>query len=138
MDYVSSRVIPAGRPDPGKSMDIKKIRDEYEFRGSVFSSKNADWTVVYSEDRGPAQACFARVVFVRPVDDIHDVCGYSARNMQTMGVAVSDDRRPGFVEQATVSGIDRCPPLGEMSYFQSPWDGMFAFDRLVRWVTTYG
>ena len=103
----------------------------------MFSSKNTDWTVIYSDEKGPAQACFSRVVFVRPVDDIRDVCRYSNRGMQTMGVSVSDERRQAFADSATVCGTDRCPPIGEMSFFQSPWDGMFAFDRLVRWVTTY-
>ncbi|MBN2331243.1 MAG: hypothetical protein JXC85_05510 [Candidatus Aenigmarchaeota archaeon] len=137
MDFVSKKVIQPGKPDPGRSLDILKARNEYEFRGQVFSSKNTDWTVIYSDEQGLAQACFSRVVFVRPVDDISDVCAFSGRGMQTMGVAVSDERRRTFADSATVRGIDRCPPIGEMSFFQSPWDGMFAFDRLVRWVTTY-
>jgi hypothetical protein len=137
MEFVNKKVIPAGKPDPGKAMDILKIRNEYEFKGHVFSSKSTDWTVIYSEETGPAQACFSRVVFVRPVRDIDEICGYSDRNMQTMGMSVGDKRRTEFADNATVHGIDRCPPVGEMSFFQSPWDGMFAFDRLVRWVTTY-
>jgi hypothetical protein len=137
MDFVSKHVIQAGKPDPGKSLDILKARNEYEFRGQVFSSKNTDWTVIYSDEHGPAQACFSRVVFVRPVGDISDVCGFSNRGMQTLGLSVSDERRRKFADDATVHGIDRCPPIGEMSFFQSPWDGMFALDRLVRWVTTY-
>jgi hypothetical protein len=137
MDFVNKKLIPKGETDPGKSMDILKLRSRYEFTGDVFSSKNSDWTVIFSEEEGLAEACFSRVVFVRPLKDIKKVAEYAGRKIQTMGVMLPEKRRRGFLKEATMKGIDRCPELGRMSSFESPWDGMFALDRMVRWVTTY-
>ncbi len=132
-----NRFIPKGKVDPGKSMDIVKIRTRYEFTGKVFSSENTDWTVVYSEEDGLAEPCFSRVVFVRPVSDINRIAELNDRGKQTMGLSMSLPRRMEFADKATLFGIDRCPSLGGMSFFESPWDGMFDLDRMVRWVTCY-
>jgi len=136
LDLVNRRLIPKGKTDPKKAMDILTLRSKYEFVGHVFSSKNTDWTVIYSDEEGLAVPCFSRVVFVRPIKDIHKVKDYNDRHKQTMGIAVADKRRYDFVDKATLFGVDRCPALGKMSFFESPWDGMFALDRMVRWVTT--
>ena len=47
------------------------------------------------------------------------------------------EKRIEVLDKVTLFGGDRLPPIGEMSYFESPWDGMFPLDRLVRWVSTY-
>ena len=57
--------------------------------------------------------------------------------MQTLGCVISPERKKEFVDKVTLLGINRCPQIGEMSYFESPWDGMFALDRFVKWITTY-
>ena len=42
-----------------------------------------------------------------------------------------------MADKITTHGGDRCPLLGNMSLFGSPWDGMFVIDRFVRWVSIY-
>jgi hypothetical protein len=34
--------------------------------------------------------------------------------------------------------VERFPDLGRMTFFDSPWDGLFPMDRLVKWVTLGG
>jgi hypothetical protein len=59
------------------------------------------------------------------------------RKIQSIGIAINDEERFDLVDKITFFGGDRCPPLGKMSFFDSPWDGMFGMDRMVRWITTY-
>lgn len=37
-----------------------------------------------------------------------------------------------------LKGAMRCPDVGYMTHFDSPWDGVVALDRMVRWVTLGG
>ena len=39
-----------------------------------------------------------------------------------------------MIDSITFNGIDRCPRFGNMTLYESPWDGMFPVDRLVRWI----
>ena len=41
-------------------------------------------------------------------------------------------------KEAANKGIVRCPEIGFMTHFDSPWDGMFAIDRLIRWTSLGG
>ena len=138
MGVVFKTILPKHDKDNGKAMDILKKRNEYVFKGKVFSSQGPEWTVIYSDEKGLADACFSRVVFVRPVKTLLEAVSENQTNIQTIGIAIDDiGKRTEFADRATLFRADRCPKVGEMSFFESPWDGMFALDRMVRWVTTY-
>ena len=94
------------------------------------------WTVAYCEsDVGLADPVYLRTVFVRPVDDVFDVVPFCFRGTQTVGLAV-DDRRHRLADALTARGVDRCPNVGSMRLYETPWDGLFPMERLVRWVST--
>lgn len=138
MDDVNRIILPKSKTSEKKAMEIISIRSEYEFKGKVFCSKNTDWTVLYSEDEELAPPCFSRVVFVRPLRDITQVSNSNNRKIQSIGLAVPNfEKRLRIAKKITAKGGDRCPSIGTMSMFESPWDGMFAMDRMVRWVTVY-
>ena len=118
------------------SYRIKKFESEGIIKGQVFSSENTDWTVIYSEEIGLAQPCFSRVAFVKPLKDLN-LKGLNTRHQQTVGLAMKNNSREDFVDNLTMFGADRCPKVGEMTLFGSPWDGMFAIDRMVRWIVTW-
>jgi len=137
LSLVNRTLLPKGRTEPGKVMDMLNVKSRYEMLGEVFASDKSEWMVVYSEEDGLAEACFSRVIFVRPIKDAGDVAKLNDRHKQTLGLAMGKERRFEFADTATVNGIDRCPRLGQMSFFESPWDGMFSMDRMVRWVTCH-
>jgi hypothetical protein len=138
LEKVNRLMLPKQGTDPGKAMDILSLRTEYMITGNVYSSENTDWTVIYSEETGLAEACFSRVIFVRPIENLEDLAPFSDRRKQTLGLAVKDvERRKELVNALTFRGIDRCPPIGTLTLFESPWDGMFGVDKMVRWVTTW-
>jgi len=35
----------------------------------------------------------------------------------------------------TARGVERCPEVGSMRLYETPWDGLFPMERLVRWVS---
>jgi len=136
LDFVNRTLIPKGPIDTDKAMEIVQLRTEYASNGKVFASKGTEWTVLYSTDPGLATGCFSRVIVVKPVNDLATLGGLNDRQKQTMAVALTDEHKRQYLDQITRAGIDRCPDLGYATFYESPWDGMFVFDRLVRWVTT--
>jgi hypothetical protein len=130
------RQSPLRHVDAAAAMNVLGTRAEYDMRGEAWYSRGVDWTVVYAEqDQGLATPCFLRTLFVRPVDDVFAVVGYCSRQTQTAGLAV-DDRRLALADALTARGVERCPNVGNMRLYETPWDGLFPMERLVRWVST--
>ena len=136
MDDVERILLPKQKETDEKSKEIISTRSEYEIKGKVISSKNLNWTVIVSDEEGLAQPTFSRVIHVRPFKD-NNVILNDNRKIQSIGLSVDDNDRFQFIDKITFFGGDRCPSLGKMSFFDSPWDGMFGMDRMVRWITTY-
>ena len=135
LENVNRLMIPKGETDSSKKLEIISLRKEYAIMGKVFSSGNTDWTVIYTDEKDFAEPCFSRVVFVKPLQDLKYLNG---RKQQTVGLTMKNtEMRKKFVDELTLFGVDRCPKLGTMTLFDSPWDGMFGLDRMVRWVVTW-
>ena len=121
--------------DPAGAMKVLAVRTEYAMRGEAHHSRDIQWAVLYSdEDKGLAEPCCLRTLFVRPVGDVFEVAAFCSSQTQTAGLAV-DDRRRALADALTARGVQRCPTVGAMRIYDAPWDGLFAMDRLVRWVS---
>ena len=136
METVNRLIVPKSEVSEKKAMEILSLRTEYDFKGEVFAPKNTDWTVIYSEEEGLANPCFSRVIFIRPIKNAEDIGKLHNRKIQSIGIGIANpERRKKLVDLVTLLGGDRCPSIGNMSKFHSPWDGIFGMDRMVRWIS---
>jgi Acyl-CoA reductase (LuxC) len=90
-----------------------------------------------SEDRVQT----ARVQFLRMVRATTDALAcarHASSDIQTIGLTPPGRRRLVFAEQAALRGAKRFPAIGRMTHCQSPWDGSFVMDRMVRRVSLGG
>jgi len=95
------RQRPPAAPDPASVMTVLALRTEYDMRGEARYDRGVEWSVLYSdEDRGLAEPCGWRTLFVRPVDDVFAVAEFCTRETQTVGLAV-DRRRLALAEELT-------------------------------------
>ena len=117
---------------------IHSVRGIYDFKGEVFGDEDSIWTVLYDEDFKLNNPIYSRVVFTHPVNDINDCVAFVDDNIQTIGLAASGQKALTFANKAANAGAMRFPDCGKMLNFDSPWDGMFIMDRLVRWITVGG
>ena len=136
MDKVN-KLIPKQPISESKSMKIHEIRSENEFSGTVFSSKDTSWTIIISDDDDLAKPYFSRVVFIKSISDAMTLATSNTKKIQTIGIMMNKKKRLGLIDKLTLQGGDRSPSLGDMSTYESPWDGMFVLDRMIRWVSTY-
>lgn len=120
---------------PQEAFQVLGLRAEYDIRGEAWYGDGVRWSVLYSDDdRGLADPCYGRTLFVRPVHDVFDVTAVCSVNTQTAGLALRE-RRLKLADALTARGIERCPEVGMMSLYDAPWDGMYPMDRMVRWVS---
>lgn len=117
----------------GEVGELLARRIEHEMWGEAFYPEGMEWSILYSEERGLAEPAYHHTLFVRPVDEIEEVEAYCSAETQTVGLAVSPGRREALVRRLMQRGVDRTPPLGQMTLYEQPWDGRFVLDRLVRW-----
>jgi hypothetical protein len=53
-----------------------------------------------------------------------------------MGVAVADaGREAALAQQAALRGVDRIVPIGQMHFFNSPWDGQMLIRGMTRTIS---
>ena len=130
--------IPKGADSVEQISAIHSIRGLYDFKGEVWASEDSTWTVLYSEDKNLNPPVYSRVIMVHPVDHIDETLDYVDDNIQTIGLASSGSKSLIFAEKAVEKGVIRCPEIGRMLNFESPWDGIFLMERMVRWSTFGG
>lgn len=116
---------------------IHSIRGVYDFKGAVNGSETMSWTVLLDDLDEIDNPVYGRVLFVHKVKSIFDSLKFIDENTQTIGIAAPIDKALDFATEATRRGVMRLPLIGRMLNFEMPWDGVFLFDRLVKW-NTYG
>lgn len=139
MDLVNKKMVPKTDFQPKKNMDILLVRAKHSMddNGTVISSKNCDWTVIYIEEKGLANPCFSRVIYVKPIENWADISQFNTQKIQTLGCSIKNKDKLNILRTITRKGVDRCPKFGEMTLYESPWDGFFPLDKMVRWVKSY-
>jgi hypothetical protein len=135
LDDVNRLLLPKPDISPEKSVEIVSIRSEFSITGKVFSSDGVEWTVILSEGTDLASPTFSRVVHVKKLDKNKITNIKNSDKIQTIGL--STNKNFDFIDEITFRGGDRCPQIGTMSMFDSPWDGMFGMDRMVRWISVF-
>ena len=137
LEDINKILMPKKEITPEKSLEIIDVRTEYGIKGNVISSKGTEWTVICSNEKEFAKPTFSRVIQVRKFNKEFLLEKNSSRKIQTIAVVMEQEKRYELIDKLTLLAGDRCPNVGNMSLFDSPWDGMFGMDRMIRWITTY-
>ena len=136
--------LPRGTLAPRESAAIRQLRGEAEFAeaarsGTVLhaSAEGTAWTVIYEADEAFAASCLNRVVRVKPVARLEDVperVSHLSPLLQTVGLELGGESRPGLAAALAQAGATRICALGEMAWPPPTWhhDGQPPLGVLVR------
>lgn len=130
--------ISKGQMTPEEFAAIHSARGIYDFKGRVYGDSESVWTVLYSENLELNAPVYSRVLFVHPANSLDDVLPFITDDIQTIGLAATGYTATDFATKAAERGAVRFPNCGKMLNFESPWDGLFIMDRLVKWNTLGG
>lgn len=129
-----SKLYPLKQIEIADAQRIILERAKYDMLGKAFYPTDLQWSVLYSDNTpGLATPCFNRTLFIKPVRDIFEVAKYCTIQTQSVGTALSLKRKEKFAKTVSDKGVSRCPDVGMMLFYDTPWDGMFIMDRFVRW-----
>lgn len=140
MDRMLGR-IPKHPADGGTAGAVHAARIRYELlpERQLWRSPGTAWTVLYDEEpAGLSAPVYSRVIVVRAVDNLLEAAECAHPGIQTIGLAAAGPRRHEFAARAGAKGASRFPDIGRMTHFDSPWDGLYPLERMVRWVTLGG
>jgi hypothetical protein len=123
----------------GTAAAILRLRTDYALaeERDVIASNTVDYTVLVDAD-GPilSEGVQSRTVFVRAVARLLDVVSIVTPQVQTVGLLVEDvELAATLAEGLAQKGVSRLVRFGLMNVYDQPWDGLFACDRFVRWVS---
>ncbi|MBI4573398.1 MAG: acyl-CoA reductase [candidate division NC10 bacterium] len=142
---VFERRMPRGRLTTEEGAAIRQARAEAEFselrgdRDRLFASPaGTAWTVIYEVDPAFVSSCLNRVVRVKglaDLGDLPDLLRPVSRHLQTVGVALSPERRNRLADLLAPLGVCRVCPVGEMPHPPLHWhhDGGFSLLPLLKW-----
>ena len=130
--------IPKGEMTAEEVAAIHSARGIFDFKGIVYGDDNARWTVLYEDEAELNSPIYSRVVFVHAIDSLNDVLEFISNDIQTIGLAANGAKATDFASKAARKGAIRFPLPGRMLNYETPWDGMFVMDRLIRWNTLGG
>lgn len=133
----TERQIPKPPMSPEQVSQIHSVRSVYDFKGWVQGSGAMSWTLLMDDLLELNPPVYSRVLFIHKVKSIFDSLKFADGNIQTIGIAAPSEKAVMFASEATRRGVMRIPLIGRMLNFEMPWDGLFLFDRLVKW-NTYG
>ena len=133
-----AKQIRKGTMTPEEFAAVHSARGIYDFKGKVYGDDDSIWTVLYDDEMELNKPVYSRVVFVHAVDELGEILPLITDDIQTIGLAANGDKAIKFATRAAEIGVARFPACGKMLNFESPWDGMFIMDRLVRWNTLGG
>jgi len=137
--------LPGGRLDPVESSELHQVRGAAELMAATGSGLEvrhggeASWTVILDPESSFVPSCEARVVRVKPVDDILRVPAIVeplGHHLQTVGVAGAEGRVEALGEAFGRVGAIRITGFADVP-FPHPWwhhDGTGPLQALVRWV----
>lgn len=119
---------------------IINIRAEYSLnpeKDAIFSKEN-DWTILMDKNMQLEEPIQSRTIFLKQVKSVMDCVDLITHRIQTIGTAIYDkEKLLKFTDAVTYKGVARCVLPGQMNFYDSPWDGIYLLNRLVRWVTLY-
>jgi acyl-CoA reductase LuxC len=137
--------MPRGKVSVEEAAAIQQVRMEAELREMQeqpvrqwTSPRGTGWTVIYEDDPSFIPSCLNRVVRVKPVTDLREIPSLIrpfSRYLQTVGVAMSPERRVRLAAALAPFGACRVCALGEMPHPPLTWhhDGGSSLLPLLRW-----
>ena len=96
---------------------------------------NYDYSIfIDAQDNISSTPLFNRSVYLKSIKQIEDCPKLFPKGLQSVGVAIPKDKLDSFCILAAKFGALRITNIGSMSIYDSPWDGIFPINRLVKWI----
>lgn len=129
------RRIPKVAPSQKEVQAILNLRAQYDMFHEAWYSEGTEYSVFWDEKVQFGPPVGNRTVFVRPLPAEDDLVALLPSNVQSVGLEAEGEAFERWTNRLGAAGIHRFTPLGAMTHFEIPWDGLALPQHLVRWTT---
>ena len=117
-----------------EASNIIKVRSEYALgdHKKVIVPEGNDWTILIDKDFKLEEPVKSRTIFIKSCSNLQEVVKLITPKIQTIGYAFRDNEKLiRLSKELNLKGVSRIVPLGQMNYYDTPWDGKLLLTRLV-------
>jgi len=114
---------------------IMNLRAQYDILHKAWYSEGVQYTILSDDKMQLGPAIGNRTVYLRKVGALEAIAALITPKVQSVGLSVPEPRMDSVTTALGAAGVQRFTPLGAMTHFDSPWDGFFAAQLLVRWAS---
>ena len=119
-------------------MEILNLRLDYSLKHSVFSDHADINSTVLSDNKQNLGPCIQNgTIFVRKLPSIKLIKNNFPKNIQTLGITKNSKNLKIYISELQKIGLSRVRPIGQMTNFESIWDGINIPMKLTRFSTIY-
>tara|TARA_B110001450_G_scaffold244369_1_gene256437 strand:+ start:952 stop:2301 length:1350 start_codon:yes stop_codon:yes gene_type:complete len=126
------------KPSSLKTFEILSGRVIYSTTKNkdVYFDKKNNWNIFYDRKQFKAsEPLYGNTLFVKSIDNINSIPKNFPENVQTIGVSMSKKKFLEFSNLALKNKALRFVNIGNMTFYNHPWDGFLPMTRMVNWVS---
>ncbi len=129
------RRIPKRAPSPMLASAVLNLRGQYDIFHQAWHPQGLEYTILSDDKVALGPPIGNRTLFVRRLPPLDELERIIPANVQTVGLAAEGEEYEFLSNTLGEAGVHRVCPLGAMTMFELPWDGLFVPHFLVRWTT---
>lgn len=127
--------IPKAIPSEKEISALLNLRAQYDMFNDAWYSSGTEFTILSDDKLQLGPAIGNRTVYLRMTTDLDRIAELITPNVQSVGIQVDPGQFEYLTNRLGEKGVQRFTRLGAMTHFESPWDGYFVPQHLVRWTS---
>jgi hypothetical protein len=129
------RTLPKAVPSREETAAILNLRAQYDMRHRAWCSSGTEFTILADNLFQLGPAIGNRTVYLRKIVPLERVAELVTPKVQSIGIVAKGEEFERLTAVLGAAGVQRFSRLGTMTHFESPWDGFFIPQSLVRWAS---
>lgn len=129
------KLIPKTPPSQKEVQAILNLRAQYDMFHKAWYSKGTEFSIFSDHKIQLGPSIGNRTIFVRSLPPVDELAAILPSNVQSVGIEAEGEEYERLTNSLGAAGVHRFTPLGAMTYFEVPWDGVVLPQQLVRWTT---
>jgi len=127
--------IPKRVPSQKEVSAILNIRTQYDMFHEAWYSEGTEFTILSDDEVKLGPPIGNRTIYVRKMPELGKLSAIIPDNIQTIGLASEGVEYEHITNKLGGAGVHRFTPIGAMTNFGIPWDGIDLPQQMVRWTT---
>ena len=129
------KTIPKTPPSEKEISALLNLRAQYDMFHDAWYSSGTEFTILADDLFQLGPPIGNRTVYLRMVSNPERLAELITPNVQSIGIEADTEEFERLTSLLGEHGVQRFTKPGSMTHFESPWDGFFLPQHLVRWTS---